>query len=40
MAATTIVDYADGLDGWRADVVRRLAALVLEHAPAATASIK
>jgi hypothetical protein len=40
MAATTIDEYAGGLGDWRADVVRRLDALVHEHAPAATASIK
>jgi hypothetical protein len=40
MAARTIEDYVDGLDGWRTEAVRRLVALVIEHAPAATASIK
>jgi hypothetical protein len=40
MAAKTIADYADGLDGWRAEAVRRLAAIVREQAPAATGSIK
>lgn len=40
MAASTIADYADNLGDWRTDVVQRLARLVAEHAPTATASIK
>jgi hypothetical protein len=40
MAATTIDAYAEDLDGWRAEVVRRLVVLIGEHAPAAGASIK